>query len=885
MTHHNERGASQKADPFPGRKPVLALCMRLFYAAVVKVWSAIVVVTAGWSVIAITALAQDFAPPSLAAQLLSITVLTGSPPFTSSGDYKLYTSPLGSNFVVLGNAEAGLNWGTYSYTQTGTNSGLLALVDAQSGLHTSFSLLLGSPSAGQMTLTNVGAAGVQTASFLATNYTVVAPAELFLPSYTNGTFLAYLSGQVGAVYTLDVSSNIQNWSSLASLSLAGLTGSFTDTNAGSSNARVYRARVASVDYAPSSISGQSLNFAVAEGAAPFSTNGFFQFFADASAAGYQMLSGPSMTNTPGAYQYSKIVPGAALIACVDSQNVTNYINLVFTGPASGFYYASNTTPGGFQAGSFTMADGPVVYLGNYHFTPDTSRAASVLFAAAGNPASLSVTDAFSNVWTLNLPADALLTPQTITMTPTASVDSSGAALPATAAVLLDPDGIQFCDGVTLTLTTPAPLGSNASLMSTAEDGSDVNLVVTTNQANSYTTTLFHFSSGAVTDPTSQQLQGVASTEAMIHQAFNQAQSDAQKLEANYQPPSPPPDYDWPCDPAEQAEEAQAANTYAAGVFQQEQDISKRLFNEANALAMLGDGSLLPQAGSVVSQLFQQDIFKKLNFLVNNYGVVPNQFYPVCLVTLAMVRQAQLLGIPVPPTLLLNLANDGNTVANHYLNNLRNNHDYSGINVVFTLVKLLNFLGGDTTSLLAGLGKALTFQLTLDLTADADSSSAPGSGDSITLEANGTFQMTYAGNNLQGSGTCNYVSGMNTVTVNGVRVYSVSIAPGQTFPENCTLVLDCCPGDSISTATFTFSGFGSPTEAWLFPPPVGTEVLADLIGITDVCFASLKTSRGFSFLMPLQNGNAQAVNASITEKGSNIAQSETSTLHLVLQHTP
>ncbi|MHB8523499.1 MAG: hypothetical protein ACYDH9_22450 [Limisphaerales bacterium] len=659
---------------------------------------------------------------------------------------------------------------------------------------------------------------------------------------------------------------------------------FTDTNASSFNARFYRARTASLDYAPPSINGQSLNFAAAEGAAPFSTNGFFQFFADASDAGYQMISGPGMTNTPGTFQYSKILPGAALLTSIGSKNVTNYLRLVFTGPASGFYHATNATPGAFQAGSFRMVKGPVVYLGKYNSTPDTSRAASVYFAAAGNPASLSVTDAFSFVWTVTLPADALLTPQTITMTPTASVDSSGAALPVTSAVLLDPEGLQFCDGVTLTLTTPAPLGPNASLMSIAEDGSDATLLLTTNQANTYSSTLFHFSSGAVTDPTGQQLGGLASTEATIHQAFNQAQSDAQNLIANYQPPSPPPDYAWPCDPAKQAAAAQAANAYAAGVFELEHGVITRLLSAARSLSLLGDGSLLPQAASVVEQLYQQDIFVSVNSLVNDYGPEPNKFYAVCLVTLAEIKQAQTLGVPVPPAILPNLANDGISVANYYLNNLRNNHDYSAINVELTLVRILNLLGADTTSLLGNLDKDLTFQLTLDITGNADSGS-PGNGDFIALEADGQFQITFAGNGLQGIGTCKYLSGMNTEMVTGTPNHSISIVPFQTFPENCILVLDCCPDDSVSTATFTFSGFGSPTETWQFPPPLGPQVFPDLLGITGTCFASLKTAQGYSFSMPLQNGNAQAVNASITQKGSNIAQTLTSTLQVVLQHTP
>jgi hypothetical protein len=834
------------------------------------------------ALISIESLAQDLAPPSVAAQLFSVTTLTGGPPFSSGGDYKLFTSPLGSNFVLLGKAEPGLNWGSYSYTVTGTNGGTVALVDAQSGIHATLSLLYNSAAGGQMSLTNPGTAGFQTATFLASNYTALAPAQLFLPSYSNQTFRAYLSGQIGGAYALDVSSNLQNWLPLASLTLTNLTSPLVDTNQGNIRARFYRARVTSLNFAPNSINGQSLCFAAMEGVAPFSSNGFSQFIADASDNGYSMFSGPGFTNTAGTFAYSNMVPGGGLVTFVDSESVVHSASLFYTGPGSGFYYETNATSDGYQAGSFNMEAGPVVYLGKYNYTPDTSRSASVYFAAAGNPAFLSVTDAVGNLWSLTLPADALASPQTITMTPAANVDSSSAALPAAAAVLLEPDGLQFCDGVTLTLTTPEPLGTNAILMVTAGDGSDVNLVATTTQLNTYTTTLFHFSSGAATSPSNQQLQGLASAVAMIRQAFNQALSQAQNLEANVQQPPPPPEYDWPCDPEVQALAAQEINAYYTSLFSQEMQVIQSLANADQAMLKLEDSSLTTPAGSAIAQLFQKDIFVKLNFLVNEYGPYPESLYAVSIVTLAMTKQAAYFETPTPPTLLPNLYNDFNIVGNYYLGQLRNDHDYSAIHSITSVAKEMQLLGGDSSSLLASLGQALTFQLTLDIYANAVAS-GPESSDTITLEANGTFQLTFGESAIQGSGTCNYLSGQNILEINGENKLSVSIAPGQTFPETCTVNIQSCPDDFTETATFTFSAFGSPTETWDFPN--GQQMVADLLGITGVCFASFQTSQGITISMPLQDGNAQAVNSSITEPGSIPGQTETSTLQVTLQHTP
>jgi hypothetical protein len=61
--------------------------------------------------------------------------------------------------------------------------------------------------------------------------------------------------------------------------------------------------------------------------------------------------------------------------------------------------------------------------------------------------------------------------------------------------------------------------------------------------------------------------------------------------------------------------------------------------------------------------------------------------------------------------------------------------------------------------------------------------------------------------------------------------------------------------------------------------------ADLMGISDAVFADDQTSAGFSFVTPLQNGDAQAVNSIISETAVLPGLNEKCTLQLVLQHTP
>jgi hypothetical protein len=831
------------------------------------------------------AIAQDIPPSSLAAEHFTITVVSGNAPFSTNGQYALYTSPLGTNFVMLGVPEPGLSSGTYSYIPGISNRASAVFVDAGSGLRVSLSLLFGSVSSGQLLWTNVGTTGYQTASFTVSNYTSVTPPRLFSPALTQGGFESYLSGQAGAVYSIDVSSNLLNWSPLTAMGFVGLTGSFTDTNATGSRFRFYRARPTSVDFAPATISGKSLGFTVSAGAAPLATNGIFEMVADSSDTGCQIISGPGLTDSSGTCAYTKLAPGAALLTMVDSQNVTNYLRLVFTSPLAGVFYMTNAGEAGFQSGNFDLANGQVLFLGDYQFVPDPSRAVSLEFASDGNPSSLSVTDAVGNVWTLSLPADALLYPQTITMTPVASIDGSNAVLPAKAAVLLDPDGIRFCDGVTLTLTTPVALGTNASLMSVAEDGSDISLLETTNQDNTYSSTLFHFSSTAVTDPTSQQLQGIANNQALVKQQLTQAENDAKALEDNPPIPPPVPDAEWTCDPASQARAAAAATAYYAALFQQENDVLKRLFTAGNEEGLLGDASLQQEATLEAAVLFGGEMYDKVDFVLADYGSFPANAPVVIQVATAFVKQGRIYAVDT--SILAAIANsDLVSLGNYYLNKLVNDHDYSSPPVIFFIAKNIELFGGNNSALIAGVSGALHFQLTIDVTA-----SAVGLNDTVNIEANGQFPITISGastDGLEGNGTIYYVSGDNFLSV--IPAIEGTLAPGQSFSENCTLVLNACPDTGAMSAIFSFPppGFGSQNETWQFPSPYGSLVITDLLGISGDCFSEYNTGGelGLIFNVPLQNGNAQAVNQTISQQ-VNVSGTyvENCSLQLTLQHTP
>src|SRR5581483_9934945 len=347
---------------------------------------------AGFSA-ALAGKAQTSAPSSLAGNLLTVTISSGAAPFASSGAYQILTSAGGSNYSVLGNAGP-LTQGVYSYS-----NGLAIFNDSQNPTPTSMLLSFSSTGAGTATLTN--GAGFQTGAFTATNYGSAPAPGLFQPLATNGSFQIFLSGQRGGVYSLQSSSDLRAWSPLTNFTLADSTTNLVITPSPAPNAVFFRAKSSGVAFAPGSIAGKKLNVSITSGA----PTGIYQWQAATNGNDFSISGAVGATNDSGTYTYTKIGPDTAVLAYSGAKVGSISQKLVFTSASSGRFYSTNGAA--FQFGAFTMANGPVVFLVNFSYTADSARGASSLFPANGTPATISVTNSVGDIWTLNIPADAL----------------------------------------------------------------------------------------------------------------------------------------------------------------------------------------------------------------------------------------------------------------------------------------------------------------------------------------------------------------------------------------------------------------------------------------------------------------------------------------------
>jgi len=828
--------------------------------------------------------AQDVAPSSLANSMLTVTVTGGRAPFATNGSVRLFTSVTGTNYLALGPGP--LSAGNYTYAKTGPAAGTVTLADTAAGLPVSLELLFAATNTGTLALTN--ATGFQTGSFVAAPYVDASPPALFLPQLTNGQFQSYLSGQPGFVYSVETSTDLAHLQPWAEILLTDLTTKITDTVGGTG--RFYLASLKATAFAPEDLTNKTFNLTIAQGAAPLATNGICQWLADTNDDGYQVIGGPGTTNSSGHYTYTRTGPNSGLISCQDSLASSVNQQLVFTSPQSGWFYLTNAA--GFEAGTFTLADGPVPFLGNAHFTLDTAHAGSLDFAADGSPGRLSVTNAAGWIWTLSFPADALLIPRTIGMTPFASVDASASLLPMAAGVQLSPEGLQFSAGITLTVTPPAPLGPHAALLMADADGSNLHFV-STNVSKSQSTTLFHFSSVAATDPSQQQWDDFLNQH--LPQAlanYSNAVSNARGLKRLVVIPPEPPDYDWKCNPGDKAVEDARVDIYYQALFARETEALTRLLNAAKELEWL-TVEVTPDVFSVAREVIETVMYRKVDSLFGTYSGNPNKCMAVTYVALNVSRWDEFMVGTGRPDWLQQIQSWGQRVVDYYFDQLRNQHMYSKASALPRVEATIELLGADIDmeAFQNRLAAALSFQLNWDINFTQTQGSADTTLDIATVEAKGLV-------NLQGwqmpqyaqksfdfvPGSCSWSEVGNA----GSHTFTF-VGPTSTHIMFACLNLDTCassPRVGIAPGPLAF-------ESWVRDDGQqenDQEWLA--LGYSNLLRfgQGIPNYDGNYFQFPLADGQAEMVNQTIQVQANNGQSSSaswtlTGTIQLDLQHTP
>jgi hypothetical protein len=417
------------------------------------------------------------------------------------------------------------------------------------------------------------------------------------------------------------------------------------------------------------------------------------------------------------------------------------------------------------------------------------------------------------------------------------------------------------------------------------DGSGLQFVETTNQGGSLSTTIFHFTSGSVTDPSASQWAAFAAAQLPKAQAaYAQATNDIHALMKNAtNVPPPPPDYAWSCATTNPAAEL-AIGRYITNLFAKENDAVRRLVSAASELKSFGQ-SPGTNATALVKKLIEADEFAQVTTLFARYYtsdpsntnltvfVDANSYKLMALYRLSsgVNQQDKSFGGKGNTNWLALTKNWSKAILNGSLREVKDSHLYSLAPVALSVQAFRSTVLGVTSDTTGGfqtkLGKALTFQVNMDI---KFTDPAP-----VSIEAQGVITNLGAGGvvgaPIPGSGEIDYLPGSAGLA---------TLAPGQSFRPNASVLLNLC---GSPTATISLDRFGADTELWIAQdgtvgPAKGTLQLS-CQGLFWVKGYGLYTGPWF-FTFSLPDGQAQ-----VTASFDAALNGGDATLELVLQHTP
>ena len=384
-------------------------------------------------------------------------------------------------------------------------------------------------------------------------------------------------------------------------------------------------------------------------------------------------------------------------------------------------------------------------LGDATFTVDNANSATGEFLADDEtPLSLSVTDGAGATWTLDIPAFALLSPETITMTVLSDIKLGGDDLDG--GILLSPDGLTFIQPATLTVTGIG-CDEDSVIFEGGHDGKNTTFTEYESGDGWVSAAIWHFSTRVKTNGNFR-----GATVSMLELLVDMGKEILrQPLEA-----PEPPSISFKCPEFHSIgnrDKHIMINDYLREVMDPElvarQTIKRAIANYR------GQDAILAQAMDMVMKL-EQRFADKINMLINRYKYQEDKL--TVIFTLAVVgdwnKDGQ-YGIAYEEIYIW-IAE----VWNELMRELVEDHDYSRMHGLFILkgvvknIYALRSIDLDTAGFERRLSNALTFRVEWELLTDVTSSGAFHSKTNSSGETVISMDKISENNGYFGEGTGN-----------------------------------------------------------------------------------------------------------------------------------
>lgn len=365
--------------------------------------------------------------------------------------------------------------------------------------------------------------------------------------------------------------------------------------------------------------------------------------------------------------------------------------------------------------------------------------------------------------------------------------------------------------------------------------------------------------------------------------YKEAMEAARKLlKAPIGTPPVPPDINLKC--AEGVALEKLGGVYYKSLVQPEEAVCQRLLSAAKQLRLASSDAEEKANDAILTAglLFKRN-FRKVDALIRAYRPSPEKFGAVGYASLRVYKEAALLGENEPSPMAV-IGEWAGKVADKYMRELRQNHDYEAISASLQLSKLAQMLGvpASEVSGLKELAGAMVFKVDFDATCWV-------SAGSQTMKLKGSVEISAAGSmmRLVGEGSGEYLSytkgksgGAKLQLPNG---YSVTMVLSDFKP---------CDG----TAKLFVDKIGADKETWIVPElgqtftAPGAEADLFVKTVVDQLFQGYRgEGGGFEFSMPISNLQAQMCTGNFTQTGT-ITTSEGSTsasitYNITITHSP
>lgn len=308
------------------------------------------------------------------------------------------------------------------------------------------------------------------------------------------------------------------------------------------------------------------------------------------------------------------------------------------------------------------------------------------------------------VWDLIIPAHALLEDATITMTSLKNVESPSIGS-IKAGVLLEPDGLQFYKPATLTLSGNA--GSNPLLLSGNHDGSKTGLALVEKTNGGVSARLLHFSS--IYDyplDDEHKMTQLREKAAGNYEEIRQIALDF--LKTPIRTPAPKPmSLRCPADHKPMYEDE--LRQFLAVFYHPEGEIAQELLAAARTVALLNGGDTPEEATDICMRLAKR-LLKKAYKLSNTYYPQEEYLLPIGTAALSVERDYQLLGGPDDRSTINMIGDWVNKVAQQFLDDLRDKHDYKAAKPALRLGREAVLFGTGSDNILQEVQDALNFEV-------------------------------------------------------------------------------------------------------------------------------------------------------------------------------